>query len=132
KRQEGQGVACAIFECLTTEAADTLIRDGMVVMHRKLRPRKDRKEPIKCAKCQRWGHVAARCKAEGDTCAHCGEGHRTDKCSRGTTVRCVSCDSDTHSSSDRSCPEFLIRCAQMDARNPEGVLPYYGVQEVVT
>ena len=39
--------------------------------------------PIRCYKCQRFGHVTGRCK-HSETCARCSEtGHKDDTCTKG-------------------------------------------------
>ena len=43
--------------------------------------------PIRCYKCQRFGHVTGRCK-HSETCARCSEtGHKDDTCTKG--YKCI-------------------------------------------
>ncbi|KAF6761384.1 hypothetical protein DFP72DRAFT_781362, partial [Ephemerocybe angulata] len=90
-----------------------------------LRARKDKKEPIRCRKCQLYGHIARDCKNKDDICGTCGtSGHWTAQCSTPQTRRCISCRGSNHASWDRQCPEFIRRCYEYDQRNPENTLPY--------
>ncbi|KAG2751707.1 hypothetical protein P692DRAFT_20700877, partial [Suillus brevipes Sb2] len=120
-----QRVAHAIFHFTGPTAANTALRDGIYIGQEKLHPRKDKREPVRCVKCQLWGHVAKECKASKDVCGTCGKNHRTDSCNAYRTLFCVSCNSDDHASWNRNCPEFENRCAGIDAKLPENSMPYF-------
>ena len=56
--------------------------------------------PIRCYKCQRFGHVTGRCK-HSETCARCSEtGHKDDTCTKG--YKCINCG-DKHASYNKKC-----------------------------
>ncbi|XP_060763851.1 uncharacterized protein LOC132872786 isoform X2 [Neoarius graeffei] len=46
--------------------------------------------PLRCFKCQRFGHVAAQCKGKL-RCAKCGEGHEYGKCGENAQLKCCNC-----------------------------------------
>ncbi|EIW77848.1 hypothetical protein CONPUDRAFT_61496, partial [Coniophora puteana RWD-64-598 SS2] len=125
KRRPDQRFAHAVVYCRDPITANGLIMNGMVADHDKLSVRKDKKEPIRCAKCQLWGHVAALCLAPRDTCAQCGEDHRTANCNNHGAMHCASCKKSTHASWDRNCPVAEQKRKELDAKYPENSLPLY-------
>lgn len=46
--------------------------------------------PLRCYKCQRYGHIAAGCKGK-QACGKCGGEHEYGKCIEGTALKCVNC-----------------------------------------
>ena len=132
RREAEQRVAHALFRMTTPEAANQLISEGMYVNLERLRPVKDKKEPLRCLKCQQWGHMARDCKDNRDTCGTCAKNHRTNACPSYKTPHCVSCDSDSHASWNRSCPEFKRRSQALDETTPENGMPYFPTEEAWT
>ena len=57
--------------------------------------------PLRCFKCQRFGHVAAVCKGK-QRCGRCGGDHEYGKCAAGTKLKCCNCGEE-HSSAYRGC-----------------------------
>ncbi|XP_056270945.1 uncharacterized protein LOC130194087 [Pseudoliparis swirei] len=47
-------------------------------------------KPLRCFKCQRFGHIANNCK-EKRRCARCGGDHEYGKCGTGTQPQCCNC-----------------------------------------
>lgn len=129
RRATDQRVAHAIFHFSDPTAANSTLRDGIYINQEKLHPRKDKREPVRCVKCQLWGHVAKDCNALKDVCGTCGKNHRTDTCNAYRTFFCVSCNSQDHASWNRNCPEFENRCAGIDAKLPENSMPYFPTDE---
>jgi hypothetical protein len=125
RRRLDQTHAYAILSIACIASVNTLIRDGLNICGTKVRPSKQKHEPIQCMKCRRWGHFATECLADKDTCGTCGEEHRTIACKGRDKLFCVSCGDNSHASWDRHCPEFLRRCAIMDERNPQNAMPFY-------
>ena len=60
--------------------------------------------PIRCFKCQRFGHFRSNCK-NNECCEKCGsEDHNVTNCEN--TAKCVNCDG-SHSANSRSCPKWI-------------------------
>lgn len=66
--------------------------------------------PLRCFKCQRFGHVASVCKGK-QTCGRCGGNHEYGKCAEGTKLKCCNCGGE-HSSAYRGC-EVSKRAAEV-------------------
>ena len=125
RRRPDQTHAYAIFSISCVGSTNALIRDGLNICGTRVRPTKQKQEPIQCMKCRRWGHFVTECLSDKDTCGTCGEEHRTNTCKTKDKRFCVSCGDNSHASWDRHCPEFLRRCAILDERNPQNTMPYY-------
>ena len=125
RRRPDQTHAYAIIMLSSADSANLLIRDGMNICSTRVRPHKQKAEPVQCMKCRKWGHFASDCQADKDTCGTCGDPHRTNACTNKGKVYCVSCGDKSHPSWDRACPEFNRRCAIQDKRNPENAIPFY-------
>ena len=80
KRSPFQRFAHAIFSISSPVIANHIIKQGLIINRENLRAYKDKKEPLRCLKCQKWGHVARTCKADKDTCGSCAENHRSSAC----------------------------------------------------
>ncbi|KAI6037447.1 hypothetical protein BKA83DRAFT_4486480 [Pisolithus microcarpus] len=113
KRDENQRVAHALITLTSPEAANKLLKDSLYINMDRLQPHKDKKEPIRCLKCQRLGHMAKSCLQEKDTCSTCAGEHRV-------------------AYADRHCPQFIKRCTSMDERTPENSMPYFPMEEAWT
>ena len=97
-----------------------------------LKPRKDKRELIRCLKCQHWGHIACNCKGMSNTCSTCAKDHCMSNCKSYQTYYCVTCQTDLHGSTDRCCPEY-IKCQEaLNARTPENSMPYFPTEEIWT
>ncbi|KAG2147781.1 uncharacterized protein EDB93DRAFT_1067360, partial [Suillus bovinus] len=82
-------------------------------------------EPLRCTKCQHYGHIARECIAHRDTCANCGNNHRTQDCSTKDKHFCTACNADDHPSWSRDCPSFIQKCEDTDKRYPDNTMPYF-------
>ena len=68
-------------------------------------------EPMRCSKCQKFGHSRKWCRKEEDTCAKCSlNGHRATQCSN--DLKCANCLGPHHTAS-KQCPVYLIRAEIM-------------------
>lgn len=76
--------------------------------------------------------MARDCAHHEDTCGTCALPHRTAQCSSARTKFCINCQTDSHSSTDRSCPEFIMKCNAMDEKTPENMMPYFPTNEAWT
>ena len=59
--------------------------------------------PIRCFKCQRFGHIAAKCRSSV-RCGNCGDNHDTKECEM-ESAKCCNCGGD-HRASSRECKYF--------------------------
>lgn len=57
--------------------------------------------PMRCFKCQRFGHIAAACKSKL-RCAKYGGEHEYGKCERGVKIKCCNCGGE-HSAAYKGC-----------------------------
>ena len=60
-------------------------------------------KPLRCFKCNRFGHVANHCKGK-ERCSKCGEQHSWTVCPS-TALNCPNCHGE-HAANDRSCPRY--------------------------
>ena len=60
----------------------------------------------RCYKCQKFGHIAARCRKETDTCPVCAGPHKYTDCTNKDNKKCANCG-EPHSASYKECPKFL-------------------------
>lgn len=132
KRTSTQRVAHLLISFKDPKIANLGIRDGITLNHNKLQLKKNKREPVRCAKCQHYGHIAKECLARQDTCANCAEEHRTSECRNKDTTHCVSCQTSDHASWDRNCPELERRCIDLEHRDPSTTMPYYPTDEIWT
>ncbi|KIK81438.1 hypothetical protein PAXRUDRAFT_116724, partial [Paxillus rubicundulus Ve08.2h10] len=124
-----QCVAHILLQLANPHSANKFMKDRLYMCKEKLCPHKDKKEPTRCAKCQRWGHIVVNCHAERDACTTCGEEHRLSKCTSKNTCYCISCENGSHSSNDCHCPTYKQECAILDMRHLENSMPYFPTNE---
>ncbi|KIK34516.1 hypothetical protein CY34DRAFT_97858 [Suillus luteus UH-Slu-Lm8-n1] len=103
RHSQTQRKAFALLQVSTASYANDILRDGICIDSERFAVRKDRKEPTRCAKCQRYGHIARNCTASLDTCGTCSGDHRTTQ----------------------NCPEFIRRCDLLNEKFPENRMPYF-------
>lgn len=60
--------------------------------------------PLRCFKCNRYGHVATSCKCNV-RCTMCGASHETKTCTE-TTLKCSNCGGE-HSAASKQCPRYV-------------------------
>lgn len=129
RRREGQTHAYAVLSLTAPSTANQLIRKGITICGVKTTPFKMKHEPLQCMRCRRWGHIAAQCLDTVDTCGACGEGHSTNNCNNPHSRFCAVCMDNTHTSWDRSCPEFTRRREIYNNKHPENNLPFFPTSE---
>ena len=61
--------------------------------------------PIRCYKCQKFGHTKARCTKKESICGKCSQTHNENECTA-TTPKCANCNGEHHSF-DRKCPIYI-------------------------
>ena len=128
RRSPTQVFGHAIASFKDPHQANKAIANGIVICQKRVNAVKDRKEPVRCMKCQKWGHMAIACIATNDTCGQCGGTHRTSQCD-GSTTFCTPCGSPSHPSWHRSCPTFRAKREELDNRTPDNLLAYFPTDE---
>ena len=75
--------------------------------------------PIRCLKCQRYGHLKKWCRREEEVCVNCGEpGHTSTMCSNDT--KCLHCKG-PHNAMNRKCPTYLFKCEVVATQTRERI-----------
>jgi hypothetical protein len=130
QRRTPEQKSAHLFASFTdAKAANRIIASGLTICNKKVRTEKVKREPIRCLKCQGWNHHAYECIATTDRCGSCAEEHRTDQCPYPQKTRCISCESDDHTSWNRRCPTYLRKVGECDSRNPENLLQFFPTSE---
>ena len=129
-RNENQKVAHVIFGFNDRNAANNAIQAGLFIEGKLSHVRKKLAEPRRCLKCQKYGHYVPDCKAGVDTCAHCGEQHRTSTCTVKDTAafccaNCTGTEAKGHGAADRNCAKFKAECEKLQTRVPENKYKYF-------
>lgn len=132
RRTQQQRKAFALLQVIEAPIANDILRDGLCINNERIEVRKDKREPLRCAKCQRYGHIARNCSASSDICGTCSAKHRTSQCSAFRTTRCINCNSNDHTSWSRKCREFIRRCELMDEKYPENRMPFFPTETAWT
>jgi len=132
KRANHQQFAHIIATLNDPMAANEGIRSGITLRKNKLQLKKNRREPMRCAKCQHYSHIAKDCLSHTDRCANCAEEHKTSECQTPYIQRCIPCEANDHASWNRDCPEFERRCQALDDKYPENLMPYFPADEAWT
>ena len=129
RRENEQCIAHVMFHMSSLEAANFLLQEGLYHDMEHLHPVKDKKEPMRCLKCQCWGHMAKDCREHDNTCGTCAGNHRTNACTAYKAFHCVNCNSMEHGSWGHKCLEFMCRCRDLDVNTPKNMMPFYPTNE---
>jgi hypothetical protein len=90
RRSPNQVFGHAIFSFKSPHQANKAIANSLIIHQKRVNVTKDKKEPTRCMKCQKWGHMAIACLSNGDVCGKCGGGHRSANC-QGGRPHCTPC-----------------------------------------
>jgi hypothetical protein len=131
RRSPTQVMGHAIVSFKNPQTANSAIANGLVICQKRVNVAKDKKEPTRCMKCQKWGHMAIACLSAEDICGQCGGAHRSTQC-QGEPVFCTPCGKQGHPSWDRDCPTFIAKRREMDGRTPDNLLTYFPTDEAWT
>jgi len=75
--------------------------------------------PLRCFKCQKFGHGRQHCKTEEEVCSRCGEsGH--DYTMWKETEHCVNCKGD-HPASSKTCPKWKFEQKVQQIRSEQNI-----------
>ncbi|KIJ30591.1 hypothetical protein M422DRAFT_83889, partial [Sphaerobolus stellatus SS14] len=132
-RKEGQKVAHLIVKVSGAEAANQILRDGMVICSKRVRGRKMAREPRRCLKCQRIDttHIAANCTSAQEVCGTCSANHRTKECKETNLAKfkCANCNMHGHASWGRECPAYQQTAQRIRQRDTEATYQYIPTDE---
>ncbi|GBN79514.1 hypothetical protein AVEN_205512-1 [Araneus ventricosus] len=64
-------------------------------------------DPLRCFKCQKFGHTTTACRGNKEICARCSLPDHNSQTCKSTTQKCYNCSSD-HPSYSRSCPRYKL------------------------
>ena len=124
-RKPNQNVATLRVYHKDASSANHVLSKGAVIMGKKTVPKKPKKEPIRCLKCQHFGHERRVCPSDILTCGRCSGPHETNSCRvPPRSIECANCRG-PHPSYDRDCSKFREKCERLDARCPENNLAFY-------
>ena len=124
-RKRNQRVATMRVYHRDAISANKILSEGASILGKRTVPKKPKKEPIRCLKCQNFGHERRDCRASNPSCARCAKAHETDSCEEEkANHKCMNCLG-PHPSFDRDCPKFEEKCRQTDTRCPENNLAFY-------
>lgn len=84
--------------------------------------------PLRCFKCQRYGHVAAVCKGK-QRCGRCSGEHEYGKCGEGVKLKCCNCGGE-HSSAYRGCEASKRAMEVQRVRSLQGITYAEAVKKV--
>ena len=124
-RKATQKVATMRLYFKDANSANAILKGGASIFNKRTVPKKPKREPIRCLRCQCFGHERRDCQGVTPRCAICADRHETDDCIADPNhPKCSNCR-DHHPSFDRECPMFREKCRQIDGRCPENKLAFY-------
>ena len=128
KRSPNQSTATLKVACRNPETANKLLTGRIRVEDHLVNVRKDLRIPIRCVKCQEYGHTQDACLGV-EKCSNCAsESHGSNNCN--SAPKCVSCgEGSSHPSSSLTCPTFTRKSEALDERFPENSMPYFPTNE---
>jgi hypothetical protein len=129
RRKPSQTCGHLICSFSTAKSANETLANGLFICQKKVYAKKCKKEPLRCLKCHGWNHMASECTKIQDSCGTCAHNHRTAECTNHERPRCIPCNTDSHSSWDRSCPTFPRKCGELNEGMEENQMPYYPTRE---
>lgn len=95
QRAAGQQVANLRLICSSADAANALLTQEVIIGDRAVVVAKDKKDPIRCNKCQSFGHIKASCTGDA-RCSYCAsDSHTADDCpikGSPSIYRCSNCN----------------------------------------
>ena len=128
-RKPHQKVATLRIYHKDATSANIILKHGAYILNKRTVPKKPKKEPIRCLRCQCFGHKCCDCKNATPKCGRCADPHETATCPTDNYLpKCSNCTGQ-HPSYDRECPSFREKCHQIDSRCPENKLVFYPTDE---
>ncbi|KDQ31578.1 hypothetical protein PLEOSDRAFT_1025856, partial [Pleurotus ostreatus PC15] len=133
RRGKNQQYGHATITFTSPKDANLILRQGLTSLDTNYRCHKSKTEPLRCLKCQIYGHIASACTASLTTCATCAQHHdEAGDCpqlNRKEAHACVACRIGGHASWERSCPSRLKLQRLLDERLEGNCLPFFPTEE---
>ncbi|QRV86981.1 Reverse transcriptase from transposon X-element protein [Ceratobasidium sp. AG-Ba] len=129
-RAEGQGTAVLRVSLRSRDVADNLIATRATLFGEKVTMRRPVEEPIRCMKCQKYGHKAGGCQAKQDTCSKCAGNHRQSACPNPGKTTCANCKSEEHPAWHRKCVAYEKAKVAFNTRRPENSRVYFDPKRI--
>ena len=85
--------------------------------------------PLRCFKCQKFGHGTKNCQSDKDICGKCSLDHGTSDCGVDAVPKCANC-SQNHSSYSWDCPKYKLE-KEIVAYKAKERVDYYEAKKVV-
>ena len=128
RRSPNQKTAHVKLICATAAAANKLLLERVFISNARVVITKDIQEPLRCNKCQHYGHIREQCP-NSERCATCAKPHPSNACTHPNEHHCVPCGTPSnHSSSDKNkCPQYAKHNSLLDTRLPENTIPYFPI-----
>ncbi|KAH6907725.1 hypothetical protein BKA70DRAFT_1104274 [Coprinopsis sp. MPI-PUGE-AT-0042] len=125
RRGPGQSVAHLALTVTNEDTLNYILAKGLIIHQEWKQAEKMKQEPIRCFRCQGFGHIGKNCGEETETCGTCGDQtHETKDCTNTGKKFCKPCNKEGHCSWDRLCPTFVRKCKEYDERHPENAMPF--------
>ena len=101
--------------CTSPITANQLLTKRVLVANSRVVITKDMQEPIRCNRCQEYGHIHKNCTNK-ERCTTCVHPHPTNTCSHPNDHHCISCGTlSNHTSSNKTkCPKFAQHTATLN------------------
>jgi hypothetical protein len=118
-----QKVALLRVAYTSKAAANQAITNRLIIKNKRVQCRREKNKLMQCYNCQQYRHVGQHCqKGEGGLCcARCGGKHRLKECPTNEEKKhCVTCNSSTHSSHNKHCPEYCKQADLLALQDPNG------------
>ncbi|QRW06349.1 Reverse transcriptase from transposon X-element protein [Ceratobasidium sp. AG-Ba] len=118
-RTPGQSRAVLRVSLRSQDIADELIANRGLLEGGRVTFRRIVEEPLRCMKCQKYGHKAGNCRSSKDICSRCAGDHRQSSCENQGKTSCANCKSEEHASWSRSCSAYEEAKVRLAERRPE-------------
>ena len=82
-----------------------VMKDQVLVLNQALEVKAYLPPPMRCFKCQKFGHTKTKCAKKHIVCPKCADAHPENECQT-DTLKCANCNGQ-HSTFDKQCPKYI-------------------------